>query len=218
MLATVAAVLTLAFSVSSRVAEAAPHSVSVRQEVLSVRLGDAGLVIDDTIVFSTLVALPVRLPLLPGARHLHGTGFSSVGTGSVVAPAGVRSVTLYYAAPLPSQGLSVTWWLPGPTQTFVVETGPGVALPIELNQAFYPQGTSGGGGAAPVSTARHLAGGPMRLNFEFTPPAPPVFYYGYAEMLAAVVIGVFLVWWWRRPAADVEAALPRDGVTNGREN
>ncbi|MCL6595694.1 MAG: hypothetical protein K6V73_05710 [Firmicutes bacterium] len=216
-LATVTLLLTLALWVSPSGA-AAPHVPTIRREVLSVRLADGGLVVVNTVTFSARVASPVRIPLLPGARGVHGAGFSPAGMDSVAIRSGADSVTLRYGTALPSQGLSVAWWLPGPTQEFVVETGPGVSFPIELNQAFYPQGTGGSGDAAIVSIARHLSGGPMRLNFEFTPPAPPVFYYGYAEMLTAVVIGVFLVWWWRRPAADAEAPLPHDGVANGKEN
>lgn len=216
VLAVIPAVLGLAMSVAAQVA-AASDTVTVRREVLSVRLVAGGLAVRNTVTFSGSVASPVRIPLLPGARHLQGTGFSSAGTAWVVAAAGVGSVTLHYRTALPSQGLSAAWWLPGPTQAFVVDTGPGVSLPIELNQAFYPQGTSGSGTAAPVSIAHHLAGGPMRLNFEFTPPAPPVFYYGYVELLAAVVIGVILVWWWRRPGA-AKRSLRSDGPAKGREN
>lgn len=169
-------------------------------QMLTVRLSGGRLDVTDAIRFATALSSAVEIPTFAGARHLAGRGFSRPVPGAVRVPPGVASATLRYSVPLPSQGLSVAWKEPLKVSAFWVRTGPGVDLPIELNQAFYPEsGAVGGGVDAPLSLARAVPAGPMRLNFEFNPPLPPAFMTGFWEVIGFVTLGVTWLWWARRP-------------------
>lgn len=185
-------------------------------QMLTVRLSGRRLYITDAVRFATALSSAVELPTFVGARDLSGRGFSRPAPGAVLVPPGVGSATLRYTVPLPSQGLSVAWREPLAVTAFWVRTGPGVDLPIELNQAFYPEGASAGGGIdAPLSLAREVPAGPLRLNFEFSPPLPTAFTAGFWEVFGFVAIGVTWVWWARRPRPSPTAMDEGGGGDDG---
>lgn len=180
-------------------------------QMLTVRLSGGRLDVTDAMRFATPLSAAIEIPTFDGARHLAGRGFSRALPGAVRVPAGATGATVRYSLPLPSQGLSVAWKEPLEVSAFWIRTGPGVDLPIELNQAFYPEsGTAGGGVDAPLSLARAVPAGPMRLNFEFNPPLPPAFTTGFWEVIGFVALGVTWLWWARRPRPS-RAAMDEQG-------
>lgn len=185
-------------------------------QLLSVRLSGGRLYVTDAVRFAAALSSAVEIPTFAGARNVSGRGFSRAGPGAVRVPAGATGASLRYSVALPAQGLSVAWKEPFAVSAFWVRTGPGVDLPIELNQAFYPEsGTAGGGVDAPLSLARAVPAGPMRLNFEFNPPLPPAFMTGLWEVLGFVALGVTWLWWARRPRSSRVAMGERGGDRDG---
>lgn len=185
-------------------------------QMLTVRLSGRRLYITDAVRFGRALSLGVELPIFPDARDLSGRGFSRATPAAVLVPAGANGATLHYTVPLPSQGLSLAWTEPLAVTAFWVRTGPGVDLPIELNQVFYPEAAAAGGSLdAPLSLAREVPAGPMRLNFEFSPPLPPAFRTGFWEVMAFVAIGVTWVWWARRPRRSPVAVGEKGSDVDG---
>lgn len=172
----------------------------IPREVLTIGISGSRLVVTDAVRFAFPLTRATDLPMFSGAEDLSGAGYVRQTPTVAVVPQGATGATLRYALPLPSQGLSTVWRQPLPIAAFWLRTGPGVDLPIELNQAFYPEGAAAGGSTdAPLSLARNLPAGPMRLNLEFTPPPPSAFIEGFLEILAFVVVGLGWMWWARRP-------------------
>lgn len=185
-------------------------------QMLSVRLSGRQLYITDAVRFARRLSSAIALPIFPDARDLSGRGFSHRTLAAVLVPPGATAATVHYTVPLPSQGLSLAWREPLAVTAYWVRTGPGVDLPIELDQMFYPEGAAAGGSSdAPLSLARNVPAGPMRLNFEFSPPPPPAFMTGFWELMAFVAIGVTWIWWARRPPRSSPIAAGEKG--SGRD-
>jgi hypothetical protein len=116
-----------------------------------------------------------------------------------------RQVTLFYLIDSVGAGLSIPWQRSLPVKELWVYTGPGVNVPIELNQYLYAQGTSWLNGTEFVrANAADLPAGPLRLNIEVDPPPPPVFYDGFWILLGGALIWVASLWWSRMPRRSRE--------------
>ena len=116
-----------------------------------------------------------------------------------------RQVTLFYLIDSVGAGLSIPWQRSLPVKELWVYTGPGINVPIELNQYLYAQGTSWLNGTEFArADAVDLLAGPLRLNIEVDPPPPPVFYEGLWILLGGALMWVASLWWSRLPRRSRE--------------
>ncbi len=182
------------------------RTVSIAVETLRLTPVKGAVAVTDAIELTPAPRAPVAVGLFPGARSVRvvsGRARVERGTSRVLVPPGEVLLTLRYLLPAVGTGVSLVRDEPLPVHELWVLSAPGIDFPIELNQAFYDEGTTAVGGVRYHQVrAQNVGPGPMRFNFQVPPGLPPLLMEGALVLMGGmglVVTGLFLERRSRRP-------------------
>lgn len=169
---------------------AAAPTASVVKETLALTLHGRRVQVVDDLQLSRPLQKSVVVPFLQPANLV-----TKLPSGAVWKPQGVelasgtQNAQIDYAFDVQGGSVSALRTFALPEKTLWVLVGPGITMPIMLNQSFYDEGSRQLAGVTYARLrAQSIAAGPLHFNLQFVPPPPPLLTLG-----AWILIGGLLI-------------------------